>query len=59
MNELVSFTKEEVMNISILIEAGARSLSSQNKLTEAGSILSVASGLIDKVQKLVPVEKAT
>lgn len=50
-------TKEEVQNLLILIEAGARAISSQNPLDKAGAILSTAHDLATKVAKLVDPEE--
>ena len=43
------FTKEEITNILVLIEAGARALSSQNKLDQASAILGAADVLSKKI----------
>lgn len=51
------FTKEEVTNVLVLIEAGARALSSQNKLDQASVILATADGLSKKLSEaLLPKE---
>ncbi len=44
-----NFSKEEVSNILVFIENGARSLSSQSKLGEASSILATADALTKKI----------
>lgn len=45
-------TKEEVQNVLILIEAGARALSSQNTLDKAGAIFAAAHDLSMKIAKM-------
>jgi len=50
------FTKEEVTNILVLVEAGARALSSQNKLDQAAAILGAADALSKKLITLIPQE---
>lgn len=50
------FTKEEVTNILVLVEAGARALSSQNKLDQAAAILGAADALSKKLTTLLPKE---
>lgn len=51
------FTKEEVTNVLVLIEAGARALSSQNKLDQASAILATADTLSKKLSEaLLPKE---
>ena len=50
---MVDFTKEEVNNLLILIDAGARSISSQNQLSKAAEVLAAAGVLSEKVAKLV------
>lgn len=48
------FTKEEVQNLVVLVEAGARALAGQNKLDQASAILATADQLVKKVVKLAP-----
>lgn len=51
------FTKEEVTNVLVLVEAGARALSSQNKLDQASAILAAADMLSKKlIEALTPKE---
>ncbi len=51
------FTKEEVTNVLVLIETGARALSSQNKLDQASAILAAADALSKKLSEaLLPKE---
>jgi len=42
-------TQEELQNVLILIETGARSISSQNPLDKAAEILIIAKNLSDKL----------
>lgn len=50
------FTKEEVTNVLVLIENGARALASQNKLDQASAILATADALSKKLITLIPQE---
>ncbi len=43
------FTQEELQNILVLIETGARSISSQSSLDKAGEVLILAKNLQDKL----------
>lgn len=43
-------TQEELQNVLILIETGARSISSQNPLDKAAEILIIAKDLSDKLK---------
>jgi hypothetical protein len=45
-------TKEEIQNILVLIDAGARALASQNPLDKASSIMATAHDLAQKLAKL-------
>lgn len=45
-------TKEEIQNVLVLVEAGARAISSQNSLDKAGVILATAHDLCVKLSKL-------
>lgn len=47
-----NFTQEEITNILVLIETGARSISSQTELSKAGEVLIVASALANKIRQL-------
>jgi hypothetical protein len=46
-------TKEEIQNVVVLIDAGARALASQNPLDKAGSIMATAHELSLKLAKMV------
>lgn len=48
-------TKEEIQNVLVLVEAGARAISSQNSLDKAGAILATAHDLSVKLSKLAEV----
>jgi hypothetical protein len=45
-------TKEEIQNVLVLIDAGARALASQNSLDKASGILATAHDLANKLVKL-------
>jgi hypothetical protein len=45
-------TKEEIQNVLVLVEAGARAISSQNPLDKAGAIMATAHELSVKLSKL-------
>ena len=49
-------TKEEVQNVLVLIEAGARALAAQNPLDKGGNIMMTAHALAEKVAELAPKE---
>lgn len=51
-SDRVSFTAEEVGNLSTLIEAGARALAAQSQLNKAGEILLVSNVLLEKIKQL-------
>jgi hypothetical protein len=51
------FSKEEVQNLFILVDAGARAISAQKNLGEASGIMGAANQLINKLSKLIPEEK--
>jgi hypothetical protein len=44
------FTQEEISNMLVLIEAGARNICAQTELTKAGEILAFAAGLSAKIK---------
>lgn len=48
-----TFTQEEVQNLLVLLEAGARAVSSQSQLLHAANVLTTAHNLAEKVKKLV------
>lgn len=50
----MEFTQEEVQNLLVLVEAGARAISGQNQLLQAANVLAAAHNLAEKVKKLVP-----
>lgn len=50
----MEFTQEEVQNLLVLLEAGARSISGQNQLLQAANVLAAAHNLAEKVKKLAP-----
>lgn len=45
-------TKEEIQNVVVLIDAGARALASQNPLDKAGAIMATAHELAQKLAKM-------
>lgn len=51
-----TMTKEEVQNVLVLIEAGARALAAQNPLDKGGNIMMTAHALAEKVAELAPKE---
>lgn len=48
----MEFSQEEVNNLLVLLDAGARSLAAQNKLDKAAGILGAADALSKKVAEL-------
>lgn len=50
-------TEEELKNVLILVEAGARALSAQNSLENASNILATAHQLGKKLQSLIDSSK--
>ena len=48
----MGFTKVEIDNLQVLIDAGARSIAAQTPLDKAGEILKAASDLAVKVKTL-------
>ena len=50
----MEFTQEEVQNLLVLVEAGARAISGQNQLLQAANVLAAAHNLAEKVKKLAP-----
>ena len=48
-----TFTQEEVQNLLALLEAGARTVSSQSQLLQAANVLAAAHNLAEKIKKLV------
>lgn len=44
-------TKEDVLNMCALIDAGARAISAQKSLSEAGQIMTMADSYIKMIQE--------
>lgn len=49
----MEFTKEEVQNLLVLVDAGARAVAGQSSLAQAANVLATADALTTKVKGLV------